>query len=117
MKKILTILTIFALTCFSVQAGIKERMAKRLPTINKLKSALVIGENNKGYLEVKGQITPMDKKTFEAENTDRRRIYEMLASKTGATLEKVQSRRAEQIASKSKDKIWLQNSDGKWYKK
>ncbi len=117
MKKLVTIIAVLFLVGMSVQAGIKTQMAKRLPSINKLKAALVIGENNKGYLEIKGQILDFDKKTVEAENADRRNIYNMLASKTGTSLEKIQSRRAAQIASKSKSKIWLQKVDGTWYKK
>ena len=120
MKKILTLISIAFLIGLTAQAGLKEvkaRMAVRLSAINKLKAAYVIGENNKGYLTVKGKITSVDQKTVDAENADRRNIYTLLAAKIGASLEKVQSRRAETIASKSKRDIWLQNPDGKWYKK
>lgn len=117
MKRIFIFLAMALLTCVSLQAGIKERLAERLPTINKLKEALVVGEDNKGYLSVKGKISDVDQKTVDAENADRKEIYEMLASKTGASIEKVQTRRAEQIAQKSKKGIWLQKADGSWYKK
>ena len=100
-----------------MRAGIKNRIAERLPVINKLKEALVIGEDNKGYLAVKGKISEADKKIVDAENADRKKIYKMLAEKTKVSVEKVQSRRAEQIARKSKKGIWLQKADGIWYKK
>lgn len=117
MKNPIILTLVFMFLGSMIYADAKERMAERLPTINKLKEALIIGEDNKGYLAVKGKITPEDQKTVDAENADRQNIYEMLASKTGASVEKVQSRRAEQIADKSKKGIWLQKSDGSWYKK
>ena len=117
MKKSLILLVALFATTISLQAGIKERLAKRLPSINKLKEALVIGENNKGYLEVKGKITAADKKIIDEENSDRKKIYYMLAKRTGVTVDIVQKRRAEAIAKKSKKGIWLQKPDGSWYKK
>lgn len=99
------------------QAGIKDRLAKRLPEINKMKAALVIGENNRGYLVVKADVTAAQQKVIDAENADRKKIYQMLADKTGAPVKTVETRRAEQIAEKSKKGIWLQKPDGTWYKK
>ena len=120
MRRVLTIISIALFLGISVQAGLKDakkRMASRLAAINKLKSALVIGEDNKGYLAVKGKVTSFDQKTLDAENADRRHVYEILAARTGTSLEKVQARRAAQIASKSQRKLWLQKADGTWYKK
>jgi len=117
MKKIITLLSIALLVGTSSHAGIKARLAERLPAINKLKEALVIGEDNKGYLSVRGKISAADKKIVDAENVDRKKIYEMLAKKTNVTVKKMQSRRAEQIAQKSKKGIWLQKADGTWYRK
>ena len=117
MKKILTLLALFVLIGVSMQAGIKERLAERLPALNKLKAGLLIGEDNKGYLAVKGKISEADKKIVDAENTDRKKIYEMLAKRTKVSVEKMQTRRATQIAEKSKKGIWLQKADGTWYKK
>ena len=103
---------------FSLNAGIKDRFAARLPKINKLKEALIIGENNKGYLEIRDKtISPDDKKIIEEENADRKKVYEMLARKTGVSMDIVEKRRALKIAEKSKKGIWLQKPDGTWYKK
>jgi len=109
----------FCLICiFSVNAGIKDRFASRLPKINKLKETLIIGENNKGYLEIRTkEISEADKKVIEEENSDRKKVYEMLARKTGVILDIVEKRRAIKIAEKSKKGIWLQKEDGTWYKK
>jgi uncharacterized protein YdbL (DUF1318 family) len=103
---------------FSVNAGIKDRFAARLPKINKLKETLAVGENNKGYLEIKNEgISDTDKKVIEEENSDRKKVYKMLAGKTGVSLNIVENRRAIKIAEKSKKGIWLQKPDGTWYKK
>ena len=98
-------------------AGIKERLAKRLPAINKLKASGLVGENNKGFLEPREKLSASDKKVVEEENADRRKIYEMLAKKLGQSVMLVQKRRAAQIAKRSKAGIWLQKPDGSWYKK
>ncbi|MBN1863399.1 MAG: YdbL family protein [Victivallales bacterium] len=101
----------------SVSADVRERMSKRLPDINRLKDALVVGEDNKGYLALKGDVGDADKKLVEDENADRKEAYEMLAKQTKTSVELVQTRRAAQIAEKAKPGIWLQKPDGEWYKK
>ena len=108
------------LSVFSVAVnaeGIKDRLAKRLPAINKMKEEGLIGENNKGYLEAKKELTKENRKIVEAENSDRKKIYEMPAKKTGQTVEVISTRRALQIAEKTKPGLWLQKADGTWYKK
>ncbi|MDT8391084.1 MAG: DUF1318 domain-containing protein [Lentisphaeria bacterium] len=96
---------------------VKKRMADRLPTLNKLKTELIIGEDNQAFLAVKGDISEDDQKSVDAENADRAFVYEKIASATGASIEKVRTRRAEQIAEKSQPGLWLQKADGTWYKK
>ena len=118
MKKSCILTLLLSLTCIStLNAGIKERLAQRLPAINKMKQALLIGENNQGYLEAKGTLTPAQKSIVNAENADRKKIYAMIAKKTGTSISLVQKRRAEIIAKNSKSGIWLQKPDGTWYKK
>ena len=118
-KHIMSLLTLSILAGFAffADAGIKARLAKRLPAINKMKAAALIGENNKGYLEEKGKLSPEDKKVVEEENADRKKIYAMLAKKLKQSVELVQKRRAAQIIKRSKAGIWLQKPDGTWYKK
>lgn len=122
MKKLILIavLAVFA-GSFSARAtdmeDLKKRMAARLPALNKLKTALVIGENNQALLAVRGEIAAKDLKIVEAENTDRKLVYKKIAAATGASIAKVQSRRAEQIAEKSQPGLWLQKADGSWYQK
>lgn len=122
MKKLTTVLLAALFLGLSVHAGlneVKKQMADRLGQINKLKEALIIGEDNQGYLAVRtaDKISAEDKKVVNAENADRKYVYETLAAKTGTTVEKVQTRRAAAIADKSKAGLWLQKPDGTWYKK
>ena len=118
MNRLLTIVAVLLFCTTGLTAGIKDRFAKRLPLINKLKETLIVGENNKGYLEVRSnQIKPADKSVMEAENADRNKVYAMLATKTNVDIKVIEKRRAKQIAKKSKTGIWLQKEDGTWYKK
>ncbi len=114
---ILLFLTTFFLSVSIVQsASIKERMAARIPTINELKNKGVIGENNKGFLEFREKKQPQ-KNIVNAENGDRKKVYQAIGKKQGASAALVGQRRAKAIAAKSKAGHWLQKPDGGWYKK
>ena len=117
--KAMTVFFVFGLLLAGVTllSDVRERMAERLPAINKLKEALAVGEDNKGYLAVKGDLNDADKKLVDEENADRKEVYELLAKQTNTSVDVVQSRRAAQIAERSKPGIWLQKPDGEWYKK
>lgn len=110
---------IFGSAAFAAAAwadDLKSRMSARLPTINALKASGVAGENNKGYLTMRKQQS--DKKALvDAENTDRRKAYQIIAKQQGTTVDHVAKRRALQIAKKAKPGTWLQNAKGKWYQK
>ena len=95
---------------------IKARMHQRLPAIVALKAAGVVGENNQGYLTILKQ--PTDKKDLvDAENQDRRVIYEAIAKQQNTTPELVGQRRAIQIAGKADPGEWIQDAHGKWMRK
>jgi uncharacterized protein YdbL (DUF1318 family) len=112
------IMILIGVTSLGVNAGgIKERLAKRLPTINKLKAEGAIGENNKAYLEARKELSGDNKKLINEENSDRKKIYSMLAKKTGQKIDIIESRRALAIAKKTKKGYWLQKEDGTWYQK
>ncbi len=114
---ILLFLTTFFLSVSIVQsASIKERMAARIPTINELKNKGVIGENNKGFLEFREKKQPQ-KNIVNAESGDRKKVYQAIGKKQGASAALVGQRRAKAIAAKSKAGHWLQKPDGGWYKK
>jgi len=95
---------------------IKARMRQRLPAIVALKAAGVVGENNQGYLTILK--SPTDKKSLvDAENQDRRMIYQAIAKQQKTTPELVGQRRALQIAAKADPGEWIQNAKGDWARK
>jgi len=127
MKKYSAIYTIIALftllifstegNCFAGANDIKDRMKQRKPTIDKLKSESLVGENNKGFLAFVPGAAPKEESTVSAENKDRGAVYSAIAKKQGTTSQHVGERRAVQIGQKASPGSWLQDPSGKWYKK
>jgi uncharacterized protein len=120
-KKVLAILSVLIMgilitNVYSASDNIKQRMIKRLPTIKSLKEQGIIGENRLGFL---GFVGSRKEKTdvVGAENKDRKLVYEAIAKKQGTTTEVVGKHRAAQIAGKAQTGEWLQDANGKWYKK
>jgi uncharacterized protein len=103
--------------CFAGASDIKARMQQRLPTIVKLKSAGIVGENNKGFLEYIPGAAPKEAGVVAAENKDREAVYNAIAKQQGTTSGLVGERRAIQIGQKASPGEWLQDASGKWYKK
>ena len=103
--------------CFAGANEIKARMQQRLPTIVNLKSAGLIGENNKGYLEYVPGAAVGQAGVVSAENNDREAVYSAIAKQQGTTVQLVGERRAIQIGQKASSGSWLQNASGKWYRK
>jgi uncharacterized protein YdbL (DUF1318 family) len=95
--------------------AVRARMSQRLPQIDALKSSGALGENNRGYLEVRtaGEAGSV----AAAENRDRETVYAELGKKTGASAEAVGRARAKQIAANSAAGVWLQRENGEWYQK
>lgn len=96
--------------------AVKARMNQRLSQVDQLKASGAIGENNRGFLEVReggGEAGNV----VSAENRDREAVYAAIAKQTGSTAEQVGRARARQIAANSAAGVWLQREDGSWYKK
>ena len=101
---------------YASAADIKQRMIARLPIIKSLKDQGLVGENNMGYLEFIGK-KKEKADVVEAENKDRRQVYEAIAKQQSTTVELVGKHRAVQIAEKAMPGEWLQDANGKWYQK
>jgi len=101
---------------YASAADIKQRMIARLPIIKSLKDQGLVGENNMGYLEFIGK-KKEKADVVEAENKDRRQVYEAIAKQQSTTVELVGKHRAVQIAEKAMTGEWLQDANGKWYQK
>lgn len=96
---------------------IKARMQDRLPQIVTLKVSGNVGENNKGFLEQRGALNAQQTALMNAENTDRRALYNVLASRLGYSVAVIGEQRAIQIRNNAVAGEWLQAPDGSWYKK
>lgn len=95
---------------------VRARMEQRLDRLDQLKSSGAIGENNRGFVEVRdggGDAASL----VAAENSDREVVYAAIAGKTGSSADQVGRARARQIASNSASGVWLQAESGTWYKK
>ncbi len=95
---------------------IKARMEQRIPQIDALKGQGAIGENNRGFLEVRGGSADAGA-VVAAENKDRETVYAALAQKTGSTVANVGKARAVKIAQNSRPGVWVQDETGNWKKK
>ena len=120
-KTIIVLLPVFILgilltNAYASSKSIKKRMIERLPTIRALKEKGLVGENNKGYLQFVGS-KQENADVVEAENIDRKKVYEAIAKQQGTTVELVGKHRAIQIANKAQAGELLQDANGKWYKK
>ncbi len=123
MKKKATVTILSILFCIVFAAGafasakeIRGRMISRLPEIKALKAKGLVGENNKGYLEFVGQ-QKEKQEVVTAENQDRQKVSQAIAKQQGTKAELVGKHRAIQIAAKAPPGTWLQDANGKWYKK
>jgi uncharacterized protein YdbL (DUF1318 family) len=93
---------------------IRARMEKRVAQVDSFKASGVLGENNRGFLEVR---SGDDQGVAAAENTDRGVVYAALAKQTGATADAVGKARAKQIFAASSKGVWVQSPSGEWLKK
>lgn len=97
-------------------AELRNKMAQRLPQIDDLKAKGAIGENNRGFVEVR-DAAPNADRVVSDENRDREAVYALIAKETGATPEAVGRARAKQIATQSRSGVWVQDESGAWKKK
>ncbi len=96
--------------------GIKERMKARVPAIITLKNSGIVGEGYDGYLRFVGAKRDQQN-VVQAENADRKIVYESVAKKQSTTAALVGKRRALQLAKIAASGHYLQKPDGTWYKK
>lgn len=111
-------LCLLSLSAFAQGAAdLRAHMAARLPAIDDLKAKGVIGENNRGFVEVRDHGTAAAGSVVADENRDREAVYAIIAKETGATPASVGSARAKQIATNSRSGVWVQDESGAWKKK
>ena len=92
-------------------------MKDRLPRIDQLKAAGVIGEGNDGMIAARTALTDVQEGLVEAENADRKELYSLVARRSGQSLKEVGKQRAVRIAQQALAGVWLENAKGDWIKK
>lgn len=97
--------------------AVKARMAQRLGSVEALKDRGIAGENNRGYLEVRGTASAADQGVITQENADRRTVYTALAAETNTSADIVGRKRAQQIAGIARPGHLIQDASGAWKKK
>lgn len=114
-KAVISLALIFSTFFLCYSGDIKDRMSQRLPQIIALKDKGIIGENSNGYL---AYVTASSEgqAIVNAENADRKAAYQMIAQKTGSTVDAVGKQRAAQIAQNETSGHYIQQN-GKWVKK
>jgi uncharacterized protein len=105
---------LFTISSVSSAQDIKTRFKDRLPLIIELKSKGIIGETNQGYLDYVGGKREMQD-IVDAENRDRRIVYEEIAKQQGVSVQTVGKRRSLQLRDLAKPGDWVQNDAGAWY--
>ena len=94
----------------------ERRPARRAP--NKAgASAPLIGENNNGLLAARtadGSLSDSVKKVVDAENADRRLVFQAIAGKQNIPVESVAQRMGARMAERSAEGTWVQDGAGKW---
>jgi uncharacterized protein YdbL (DUF1318 family) len=113
---LLSVLVFSASATASPVAEAKARMRERVPAVDLLKSNGAIGENNRGYLEIR-QPAGDAAEIIAAENADRQVIFADTAASRGGSAEAVGRIFARQIAQASAPGVWLQRENGEWYRK
>ena len=124
MKTTLRFLAILALTFFTFAARAraddvavaKQHIAARQSDVAALKQSGALGENNRGFLEVRAAGGSAAAVAAD-ENRDRGVLYAEVAKKTGVSADEAGRARAKQIAANSAAGVWLQHDDGSWHKK
>ncbi len=95
-------------------AGLKQRLDQRLASVDDLRTRQIAGENNAGFLEVRGAANPQEQQIVEQENRDRAAVYALIAKRSETTADTVGRARAKQIAAASAKGVLIQDADGKW---
>jgi hypothetical protein len=113
---VLIFVLFFASAAGAAADSLKARMADRLPEIITLKDKGIIGEDKQGYLQFVGAAREKPE-LVQAENDDRKQVYQAIAKQQGTTVELVGLRRAQQIVEIARPGHWLQDANGNWYKK
>lgn len=121
LRRLSILISLLCATSLSALAAnlsqVKAAMQERQPAIEALWAEGQIGENNQGLLEARTDLPAKQQELVRAENTDRKIVYQAIARATQSTPQQVGVQRAAQISKRAAKGLWLQDAEGKWYRK
>ncbi|MCC7406738.1 MAG: YdbL family protein [Phycisphaeraceae bacterium] len=99
--------------------ALRKRFEARDPAVQQLKNQGKVGETYLGYLELRpGQsLDEQTQATFDQENTDRRRLYQIIAKEQNTAAENVGRRAAQRNFARAATGHWLKGEREGWYQK
>lgn len=98
-------------------SDVRERRRARRESILAWKSAKLIGESNAGLLEVRtedGKLSDAVRQVVDAENADRKLVFEKVAKKESIPVEAVARRMAGRMSENTPAGTWVQDGQGNW---
>jgi uncharacterized protein len=95
----------------------RERFHERAPQLNQLKAAGIIGETNDGFVDFVNQPLAALQPLVDAENSDRREVYQYLAQQRSTTPQAIAAHNAQRLNDKAPAGTYFRAADGKWAKK
>ena len=101
----------------AVKAELKTSFEHRAAELAAAKAAGTIGECTDGKIAAVGTADATLTALIEAENTDRMRLYQVLANETNAAVLQISERNAMRNYQNAKAGEWLRTRDGQWKKK
>lgn len=108
----------FAADNAAAKAELKSSFDSRTAQLAAAKAAGSIGECTDGTLALVGDLVDANLSALiEAENADRKKLYQMLASETNASAAQIGERNAMRNYQNAKVGEWLRTRDGVWKKK
>jgi uncharacterized protein len=124
MKIRLAACSLLALTFFAADvrademADLKARFQSRDAQLTALKAKGALGETYQGFLDSpSGSPTGDAKSLMDAENADRKRLYQLIADKEKTTADVVATRNAKRNFERAASGEMLKFPDGQWRKR
>jgi len=98
-------------------SDVRERRRARRERIQAWKSAKLIGESNAGLLEARtadGKLSDAVQQVVDAENADRKLVFEKIAEKENIPVEAVARRMSGRMNEHTSAGTWVQDTQGNW---
>lgn len=98
-------------------SDVRERRRARRERLLAWKSAQLIGESNAGLLEARtpdGKLGDAVQQVVDAENADRKLVFEKIAKKENIPVEAIARRMAGRMNEHTPAGTWVQGTDGNW---